>query len=221
MRFAPFSVYVFTHLFAQRICWLPILSRHRHPMEQLLRMVSEDALERLIRRQSSGLMRVVGTREASSACLVASRPDTGYAARMSRRTHTWLASPMGQFTRALMLVLGILSVPSVGPAAMQRPHSTQHERSGIHGDGHSGMHQVPEPTHSTSWDGATQHECPHCPVTECARVSPCSASSNAAISEASLTVSDPDSDRVSGRRVRVHPYSATHQPPTPPPQLIS
>jgi hypothetical protein len=152
---------------------------------------------------------------------VAKPPGPGYAARMSRGTHTLLAWPMGQFTRMLMLVLGILSVPSVGPAAMQRPHCTRHDTSAIHRVAHSGPHQVPESPHSTSWNSTTQHECPHCPARDCARVAPCTTSSNATISETALTVADPVSDRLSVRRVRVHPHSATHQPPTPPPQLIS
>lgn len=130
-----------------------------------------------------------------------------------------MALRMRQITRALMLVLGVLSVPSVGPAAMQRPHCAQHGPSAV--QAHSGHgHQMPGSS-PTSWESATKHDCPHCPAAECARVAPCATSSIAALSEASLTVTDLATDRVRVRRVQVHPYSSTQQPPTPPPQLIS
>jgi hypothetical protein len=128
---------------------------------------------------------------------------------------------MGRMTRILMLVLGILSVPSVGPTAMQRPHCAQHESSAMHPEAHSGTHQMPASTDSTFWDSATQHECPHCPATECARVAPCTTSSNAAISATPLAVTQSTTRRAVLRRVGHHLYSTTHQPPTPPPQLIS
>lgn len=153
--------------------------------------------------------------------LVACRQGTGYALRMSSRTHIVLAAAVGRLTRMSMLVLGVLSVPSVGPAAMQRPHCAQHDPSAVHQGAHSGTHQVPASNDATSWDSATQHECPHCPATECARVAPCTVASNAAISEVSVTVPNLVADLVGVRRMRVHPHSAAHQPPTPPPQLIS
>lgn len=153
---------------------------------------------------------------------VAWQHGTGYAVPMRCRTHSSLALRMGQIARMLMLVLGVLSVPSVGPAAMQRPHCAQHDPSAIDPKAHTGdTHRVPEPTNSTSWEGGTDHNCPHCPATECARVAPCTSSSNSAILEASLTVCDLTTDHVRVRRVPVHPYSSTQQPPTPPPQLIS
>lgn len=140
---------------------------------------------------------------------------------MMWRTHTSVTRRMGRMTRMLMLVLGVVSVPSIGLAAMQRPHCAQHVPSPGGQEAHSGdTHQAPEPA-PVSWDTASEHVCPHCPATDCARIAPCTASSTAAISEASLTVSEPASDRVSVRKVRIQPYSATHQPPTPPPQLIS
>ena len=142
--------------------------------------------------------------------LIAWQERTGYAAPMRC-----------MMVRVLMLFLGVVGVPSTGLAAMQRPHCAQHDPSAEHQGPHSGTHQAPASTDSASWDSGTQHECPHCPASECARVAPCTVSSNAAVSEASATVPDPVADRVGVRRMRVHPYSATHQPPTPPPQLIS
>jgi hypothetical protein len=141
---------------------------------------------------------------------------------MKWTTRTSLSLRMGRMTRMLMLVLGILSVPSVGVAAMQRPHCAQHDTAAPHQEAHSSnTHQVPEPPHSPSWQNATEDGCPHCPAPECARVAPCAASSSAAISAASLAVSQLATHRVITPTVRIHPYSTTCQPPTPPPYLIS
>lgn len=132
-----------------------------------------------------------------------------------------LAAAVGRLTRMSMLVLGVLSVPSVGPAAMQRPHCAQHDPSAVHRGAHSGTHQVPASNDATSWDSATQHECPHCPATECARVAPCTTSSNAAVSVTAPAVTQSATHRAILPRIQHHLYSTTHQPPTPPPQLIS
>lgn len=121
-----------------------------------------------------------------------------------------------------MLVLGILGVPSVGPAAMQRPHCSAHGSAVMDQQMHSrSTHQAPASTDPASWESSSGHECPHCPATECARVAPCASASTAVILEASLAVSDLATARVRVRRVQVHPYSSIQQPPTPPPQLIS
>lgn len=140
---------------------------------------------------------------------------------MRSRKHSHLGGRMGPLVRLLMLGLGIVSVPSVGPAAMQRPHCAQHVPSPVDQDAHSGhTQQAPEPT-PLAWESATEHSCPHCPASECARIAPCTTSSNAAIPVALLTVTQTVTHRGIVRRVRVHPYSTTHQPPIPPPQMIS
>ena len=129
---------------------------------------------------------------------------------------------ISRFARISMLVLGVLGVPDAGLAAIQPPHCSQHPQSSMHQVASAGdRHNVTEPGSSTSWENGTQHDCPHCPATECARVAPCTASSSAGVSEASPLVNALVSTRVRGRRVRVRPYSASYQPPTPPPQLIS
>lgn len=157
----------------------------------------------------------------SSEVLVACQERNGYAAPMRWRAPPAIALRMRQITRVVMLVLGILSVPSVGPAAMQRPHCAQHGPSARHQEAHSGArHHMPAPV-PASWESATKHDCPHCPATECARVAPCTTSSTAAVSVPSLTVTQSGTNRVIPRRVQHQLYSRTHQPPTPPPQLIS
>jgi len=135
---------------------------------------------------------------------------------MMSKASTLVDRRMRQLTRMLMLVVGVVSVPSVGPAAMQRPHCAQHDPAAQH----RGGHQMPDPGR-TSWEGATKHDCPHCPATECARIAPCTASSNAAVSPASLAVTVSAPQRNLFRPVQHELHSKTHQPPTPPPQLIS
>jgi hypothetical protein len=153
--------------------------------------------------------------------LIAWQQRNGYPAPMRCRTRPPIALRMRRIIRVVMLVLGVLSVPSVGPAAMQGPHCAQHTPSAMHQGAHSGNgQQMPEPG-STSWESGTQHDCPHCPATECARVAPCTTSSNAAVSVTSPAVNQSVTHRAGLRRAQHHLFSTTHQPPTPPPQLIS
>lgn len=154
-------------------------------------------------------------------CPVAWQQWTGYAAPMRWRMRLATASLLSRVTRVVMLAVGVLSVPSVGPAAMQRPHCAQHTHSGIHREAHSsGRHQMPDPV-PISWESATKHDCPHCPATECARLAPCATSSNAAVAVPPLAVTQSATHRALPRRVQHGFYSTTHQPPAPPPQLIS
>ena len=153
--------------------------------------------------------------------LVARQHRNGYAASMRCRMPPGIALRLSHITRVVMLVLGVFSVPSVGSAAMQRPHCAQHAPSAIHQQAHAGDGQQMPAPRSTSWESATEHDCPHCPATECARVAPCATSSNAAITAMSLAVTQSATHRAVLRRVQHRLYSRTHQPPTPPPQLIS
>jgi len=151
--------------------------------------------------------------------MVAWQQRSGYAAPMRCRMPPNLAFRLRRVTRLAMLMLGVLSVPSIGPAAMQRPHCAQHGPSAA--QAHSGDgHHMPGSS-STSWESATQHDCPHCPAAECARIAPCTTSSSAAVSATSHAVTQSATDRAAPRRVQPHLHSTTHQPPTPPPQLIS
>ena len=121
-----------------------------------------------------------------------------------------------------MLVLGVVSVPSVGLGAMQRPHCEQNDGAAGERTSHAGpQHQMPEPSSPTSWESGSQHDCPHCPPAECSQVAPCATSPTPTIIEASgtiipLTVA---SDGVA--KLPIQPGSTSHEPPTPPPQLIS
>ena len=152
---------------------------------------------------------------AAAACslgesLIAWQERTGYADSMRC-----------MMARVLMLPLGLLSVPSIGLAAMQRPHCAQHSPSAVHQEAHPGTGQQAPESSSTSWDDTTSHDCPHCPATDCARVAPCSTSLNVAVSVTSLAVTQSASHRAVLHRLQHIPYSTIHQPPTPPPQLIS
>jgi hypothetical protein len=146
----------------------------------------------------------------------------GSAARMSSITCPGTSIRGRRVTRILMLVLSVLAVPSLGPAAMQRPHCAQHETGAAEQTAHArGTHQMPEAGSSTSWESPRQHECPHCPPTECAHLAPCTTSPTATIIEASRAVIPLAVDRDPLPRLLVQPGSIHHEPPTPPPQPIS
>jgi hypothetical protein len=121
-----------------------------------------------------------------------------------------------QLTRIVMLVLGILSLPSVGARAMQGPHCAKHEHSALH----PAQHQAVS-THPASVQSGTPHDCPHCPARECAQVVPCTTSTNPVTAAASLVVTESSPGHVGLPIVRAHLHSRTHEPPTPPPQLIA
>ena len=152
---------------------------------------------------------------------VADTVRCGYAARMSSRACSGSSIRKRRITRILMLVLGILAVPSVGPAAMQRPHCAQHNIAGEHTAHAGGTHQMPESGPSSSWETSNQHECAHCPPTECAQVAPCTTSPTATIIEGSRAIIPLAVDRVRLLRLLVQSGSTSHEPPTPPPQPIS
>jgi hypothetical protein len=141
---------------------------------------------------------------------------------MSSITCSGTSSRRRRVTRILMLVLGVVGVPSLGPAAMQRPHCAQHETAAGEQTAHvGGTHHMPELGSSSFWESPRQHECPHCPPTECAQVAPCTTWPTATIIEASRAVIPLAVDRVRLPRLLVQPGSAHHEPPTPPPQPIS
>jgi hypothetical protein len=146
----------------------------------------------------------------------------GYAARMSFGACSGIACRKRRITSILMLVLGVLAVPSLGQSAMQRPHCAQHETAAGEQTAHAGgTHQMPEPGSSSSWESPDQHDCPHCPPRECAQVAPCSTSPTATIIEGSGSVVALAVDHVQLPRPLVQPGSTNHEPPTPPPQPIS
>ena len=145
----------------------------------------------------------------------------GYAPSMSSRASFRSSIRRSRITRILMLVLGVLAVPSLGPAAMQRPHCAQHDTAGEHTAHAGGPQQLSEPGASLSWRSSSQHECAHCPPTECAQVAACTTSTTATIIEVSGAVISLAIDRVTLPRLLVQPASTNHEPPTPPPQLIS
>jgi hypothetical protein len=132
-----------------------------------------------------------------------------------RRSELSMRLSRSRITNILMLVLGILSVPSVGARAMQGPHCAKHEQPTLHP-----AHQASS-AHPESVQPGTPHDCPHCPARECAHVVPCATSTSPVTAAASLVVTESSPGHVGVRTVRTHARSRTHEPPTPPPQLIA
>jgi hypothetical protein len=150
--------------------------------------------------------------------------STGYPSIMnSRRRPRHFAhrrSPRlyrSRISRIVMLVVGVLSVPSVGVRAMQRPHCAQHTQSA-----HVvANHHQPSSAHTAAVQPGSQHECPHCPARDCAHLVPCNTSTSPVTAAATLLVTALSPDPVGVPPVRAYMHSRTHQPPTPPPQLIA
>jgi hypothetical protein len=119
-----------------------------------------------------------------------------------------------------MLLLGIVTAPSVGLQALQRPHCVQHGAAAMK-VGLVASRRAPPDSDFPTWTKAASHECPHCPPSECARIAPCTSSSTTALSPTAVGVTDLPGSRVPVRLVR-NQASSVHSPPdTPPPQLIT
>jgi hypothetical protein len=131
------------------------------------------------------------------------------------------ASPFGRPIRLLMMVIGIASVPSVGPEALQRPHCVQHRAAAIHGGHLPASQQVAAGRESPSWTKAATHNCPHCPDSECARAARCASSPLTALSPTRVAVNQNRGSRTTVRLDRDHALSVPSSPETPPPQLIA
>jgi hypothetical protein len=94
-------------------------------------------------------------------------------------------------------------------------HSLAPSSSSAHAEHDSG------PLATPSWTQGSQHDCSHCPPSDCSRVTPCAATGSVAAVEASTSIAD-----LPPHPVTLPPYSRQYpsiavQPPTPPPQLIA
>lgn len=121
----------------------------------------------------------------------------------------------------LMLLLGIVSMPSIGLKAIERPHCAQHEQAGRHERHLASLVIVAHAQGQPAWTQAHDHGCPHCPASECARVAPCTGSTTTAVAPSRAVVEDLDAHRVAVDLTRQLAHSAVSPPATPPPQLIA
>ena len=120
----------------------------------------------------------------------------------------------------VMLLLAVVSLSGLGPDVLQRSHCAQHEVSAHAAHTPAVQHpgQAPE---GATWRAHDQHDCPHCPASECARVSPCSSSTFSVLSPRAIELAGFLGHRVAVRPVRDRADSATSSPVNPPPQLIA
>lgn len=96
-------------------------------------------------------------------------------------------------------------------------------RLGSHCDRHATARTAHhfEPPAVPSWAQGAQHECSHCPPSECSRVAPCATSGSLAVAEVSRRLPDLLPHPVSlTSYIQLH-HSTAVQPPTPPPQPIA
>jgi hypothetical protein len=120
---------------------------------------------------------------------------------------------------AIMLAIGIASVPNAGAEDAQRLHCARHETGAAHGQA-AVQHVTPNDASPTS-NGRTSHDCPHCPASECARVASCTSTTTNALSPLGLAIVDLQGLRIPLGLVDDQVSSAHSPPDTPPPQLIA
>ena len=111
-----------------------------------------------------------------------------------------------------MLILGVVSVPSDGVEALQRPHCARHGTAAMGGHHIARAHDAAAPS---------SHTCPHCPASDCDRVAPCGNSTTTALSSVVADVHAVPGARVATRLARDQAESAHPPPDTPPPQPIA
>ena len=129
--------------------------------------------------------------------------------------------PVSMTLRVLMLVLTIVSVPSVGLDALQRPHCVQHDASAVHAGHAISLQHTSSAARSRRWTRPSTHECPHCPASECSWVSPCTGSTSTALSPTAVDMLSHFTHRVGVKSVRERADSAIPSTDTPPPQAIA
>ena len=133
---------------------------------------------------------------------------------------SWMASRRRRYAISLLLLIAaILSTP-LGWGIAGTSHCAQHGASPMHGvrsgTGHLGSQYM-----DATWSRPSHTDCPHCPASECAILSPCATSTMV------VRVTQPPHlvwfEAHSSSFLPAHEpvRSATHQPPTPPPQLIA
>jgi hypothetical protein len=128
---------------------------------------------------------------------------------------------VGRTIKLVMLLLGIASVPGVGVAALERPHCGQYELAGHHEPRVTSPAAIAHHQIQQTWTPRHAHECPHCPASECARVSACTGSSITAVAPTCVAVADTYGRGVTTVRLRHFAHSAVCTPPTPPPQVLA
>lgn len=131
------------------------------------------------------------------------------------------ASRAARAVRLLMLLLGLVTTPSIGLEAMQRPHCAQHELAEQHNHQLAGSATVPRGHAPEAWIQRHDHGCPHCPASECARVSPCTGATANALVPSRTAGLILQGHRVALDLGRRRAHSAVSPPDTPPPQLIA
>ena len=120
-----------------------------------------------------------------------------------------------RISRLLATVVVVLSALGAWTVQLQS-HCASHAAAAHDAPAHQSKHPA-----EAAWMGPAEHDCAHCPPTECSRLAPCAASASVALGASvapivalrAHTLHLPD-------RFDPQPFSAV-QPPTPPPQVVS
>lgn len=116
---------------------------------------------------------------------------------------------------ALLLLSASLDWAWPVPGSHCERHDSASSRLSTH------PHPGAEGPATPSWAPDSDHDCSHCPPSECSRAAPCAAAGSIAVTEVGSLIAE-----LAPHRVRHSAYVQLHhhtgvQPPTPPPQLIA
>ena len=161
------------------------------------------------------------TPEAPSGPLLVALRRAGYTSLMIGLLYSPLRGSPRSLVRTLMLVLGILAMPSTGQAAVNGSHCARHEAATFQMEHAGGMDAMMLGHQVAAWQDASSHTCPHCPASECPRIAPCAGASSSVIAVSAPTPIAFSTDRVRIFPIRDAVHSVLRQPPTPPPLLVS
>src|SRR5215207_10091115 len=124
-----------------------------------------------------------------------------------------------RLARLVMVVLLATSTTISWASPILGSHCDSHTRAA-----HSSSAPVEHdsgPLATPSWTQGSNHDCPHCPPSDCSRLAPCATSGSVAAAEPSTPIADLPPHSVTPTTYnRQHP-STLVQPPTPPPQLVA
>lgn len=119
-------------------------------------------------------------------------------------------------SRWVLLLVGLLGGLNIPSAVAQ--HCERHSAHNLHA-GMAELHGASQLM--TGWRPVSHADCPHCPPTECAQLSPCASTMVLGVLVVAHLINPPPAERSSlSPRTRVL-RSTTRQPLTPPPQEIA
>jgi hypothetical protein len=144
---------------------------------------------------------------------------------MSEPLHLWSGMLRGcvrvrTVARLVMLVLSLFGLPGLTVSAHQATHCRDGMAAGHSSQAAISGHHASGPV-TSRWTTNSNHECPHCPPSECIRTAACGGTATLALSASGHLVKTLPTHGVIPVRGADRATSANSPPDTPPPQSIS